>query len=292
MAGALSASSAQILAGGLVSGTNATANFLNGYLQGYLWAQAMSGGGQMQGRDIALEDVARQLVGGDVSGQAAQQLAQYRQMIALASVAQAMTAQSQPQLSHGDMAALLAMFLAAGGSTAQGGNAGGGSRDLGRFFPQSAGAGGFGRTGAGSWGGPVQAGSSGGAVPQRLYNAIIRQESGGNYRAVNPHSGALGIGQVMPANVASWSREALGYSITPQQFLNSPELQDRIIQFKLDQYYREAIGRGLSPDEAVRYVASKWYSGSGDNRNSTRPQNGYPSISAYTHQVLARYHQA
>jgi hypothetical protein len=126
-------------------------------------------------------------------------------------------------------------------------------------------------------------------ITDRLYQAVVKQESGGNYRAVNPHSGALGIGQVMPANVRQWSKEALGYSITPQQFLNSPELQDKIIKHKLGQYYQEAIGKGLSQDEAVRYVASAWYSGSGERRNSLKPQGQYPTIRAYTFAVLNHF---
>lgn len=129
-------------------------------------------------------------------------------------------------------------------------------------------------------------------VQDALFKAVIVQESGGNYSAVNKDSGALGIGQVMPANVPSWSKEALGRSITPKEFLASPELQNKIIKFKLDQYYNEALKKGYSPDDAVRYVAAKWYSGRGENMNSTKPQNGYPSIRAYTMSVLGHYKKA
>ncbi|MDV2992103.1 MAG: hypothetical protein N4J56_001757 [Chroococcidiopsis sp. SAG 2025] len=73
-------------------------------------------------------------------------------------------------------------------------------------------------------------GSSGGSS---LYQAIIGKESGGNYRAVNPDSGALGLGQVMPANVASWTKAALGKSLTPQQFLNDRAAQEKTIEYKL-----------------------------------------------------------
>lgn len=131
-----------------------------------------------------------------------------------------------------------------------------------------------------------------GNVQDALFKAVIVQESGGNYRAVNKDSGALGIGQVMPANVASWSKEALGRSITPQEFLASPDLQNKIIKFKLDQYYQEALKKGYNPDDAVRYVAAKWYSGKGENMNSTKPQNGYPSIRAYTNAVLGHFKKA
>ncbi|TAE97419.1 MAG: lytic transglycosylase domain-containing protein [Oscillatoriales cyanobacterium] len=130
-----------------------------------------------------------------------------------------------------------------------------------------------------------------------LRTAIFGQESGYNYKAVNPNSGALGIAQVMPANIPSWSREALGYQITPNQFLNSPDLQLKIIDYKLNQYYQQAIAAsGGNLDIAVRRVASAWYSGNPNKYNSTTPEytNGvqYPSIANYTLSVLAKFQQA
>ncbi|MGB8690488.1 MAG: transglycosylase SLT domain-containing protein [Microcoleus sp.] len=130
-----------------------------------------------------------------------------------------------------------------------------------------------------------------------LRAAIFGQESGYNYKAVNPNSGALGIAQVMPANIPSWSREALGYQITDNQFLNSPDLQLKIIDYKLNQYYQQAIAAsGGNLDIAVRRVASAWYSGNPSLYNSTTPEytNGvqYPSIANYTLSVLAKFQQA
>ncbi|MEG3926265.1 MULTISPECIES: S8 family serine peptidase [unclassified Microcoleus] len=130
-----------------------------------------------------------------------------------------------------------------------------------------------------------------------LRTAIFGQESGYNYKAVNPNSGALGIAQVMPANIPSWSREALGYQITPNQFLNSPDLQLKIIDYKLNQYYQQAIAAsGGNVDIAVRRVASAWYSGNPNKYNSTAPEytNGvqYPSIANYTLSVLGKFNQA
>lgn len=127
-----------------------------------------------------------------------------------------------------------------------------------------------------------------------LRRAIIGQESGANFRAVNRHSGALGYGQVMPENVADWSREALGYSITPQQFLNSPQLQLQIIDHKLGQYLQHALLASNGNEEvAIRRVASQWYSGRPHLYNSTTPQyyggHRYPSIAEYTLSVLAKY---
>lgn len=140
---------------------------------------------------------------------------------------------------------------------------------------------------------PVSGGRTGGGA-DRLFSAITGQESGGNHRAVNQHSGALGIGQVMPANVRAWSKEALGYEISPETFAARPDLQNQIVRFKLDQYYREGMRVcGGDEREAVRYAAAKWYSGDGNKRNNTRAQTygsgSYPSIAHYSDQVLRRY---
>jgi hypothetical protein len=129
-----------------------------------------------------------------------------------------------------------------------------------------------------------------------LRRSIIGQESAGNFSAVNPDSGALGYGQVMPENVAPWSKDALGYALTPEEFLAHPDLQLTVLNHKLTQYWEDAlIAANGDKDTAVRMVASRWYSGRADWYNSTAPQyyNGteYPSIQAYTLSILERYRQ-
>lgn len=141
-----------------------------------------------------------------------------------------------------------------------------------------------------------------------LRRAIIGQESGGNFLAVNPDSGALGYGQLMEFNVAPWTQAALGRALTPEEFLYNPEAQIQTIDYKLNEYLqRELAFSGsknlsdtsaqalrLSAEEiAVRRVASTWYSGNPNLWNNTRPQyyNGrpYPSIANYTASVWQRY---
>lgn len=126
-----------------------------------------------------------------------------------------------------------------------------------------------------------------------LRRAIIGKESGTNFKAVNPHSGALGYGQVMPANIKSWTKEALGKSLTPQQFLNDSLAQVEVINYKLNQYLQKELSQGLDLDTAVRRVASTWYSGQPGLYNNTKPQsyNGgkYPSIDSYTKDILSRF---
>lgn len=119
----------------------------------------------------------------------------------------------------------------------------------------------------------------------RFISAISGRESGGNYRARNPDSGALGRYQIMPGNVAPWSREALGRSISPNQFYNSPSLQDQIARFKLQQYVRQfgyegaAVAWYAGPGTAKKYLAS-------GGRGYNARQGKYSSISAYALGIL------
>jgi cell wall-associated NlpC family hydrolase len=122
--------------------------------------------------------------------------------------------------------------------------------------------------------------------------AIIGQESGGKFNIVNPHSGALGYGQVMPANVPSWTMEALGYELSTHAFLNSPKLQIKTIKFQLQKAWNSQAGVATE-EEQVRRVASIWYSGQSRLWNNTKPQfykgHPYPSIADYTKSVWRKY---
>lgn len=133
---------------------------------------------------------------------------------------------------------------------------------------------------------PVRGGAGGGSDFDRFINSIIAQESGGNYGAVNRHSGALGRYQIMPSNISSWSRGALGQSITPQQFLSNPQYQDQIAKWQLQNYYNQFGPAG---------AAVAWYAGPGNAQKYVKNPNGwnkkqgnYPSIAQYVAQVLAR----
>lgn len=123
----------------------------------------------------------------------------------------------------------------------------------------------------------------GGNAFERLLNAIAGQESGNNYRAVNRSSGALGKYQIMPGNIASWSKAALGYSITPQQFLRDSAIQDRIARHRMGQYFNKYGAAG---------AALAWYAGEGALKYSSstrnRKQGAYPSMNEYVQQVLRR----
>ncbi len=65
---------------------------------------------------------------------------------------------------------------------------------------------------------------------------------------------ALGKYQVMRSNVAEWTRAALGKSLTPQQFLDSPSAQDAVFEHRFGGYLKK-----YGPDGAAR----AWYAGEG-----------------------------
>ncbi len=128
-----------------------------------------------------------------------------------------------------------------------------------------------------------------------LRRAIFGQESSYNYRAVNPHSGALGFGQVMPGNVASWTEQAGVGRMSPQQFLNNPQAQVAVADFMLGKYLREQSAiTGGDMSTAIRRTAASWYGGPGNAGMyaNTAPQyykgHKYPSFDEYTNSVLQR----
>jgi uncharacterized protein YpmS len=134
-----------------------------------------------------------------------------------------------------------------------------------------------------------------------LSRAIISQESRDNHKSLNPHSQATGLAQIMPANIAAWSKEALGYRISVNEFHHNPTAQKQIINYKLEQYWQDALVESNGNEEvAVLRVASHWYSGSPDLYKSKITQwyrgadgklHRYPSISNYSQSILHKYKQ-
>lgn len=117
-----------------------------------------------------------------------------------------------------------------------------------------------------------------------FFKALAKQESGGNYRAVNSLTGALGKYQVLPSNVAPWARQYLGKSMTSSQFLNSPDLQEQLVKAVLGSYYDKWGPRG---------AAAAWYAGPANHNlhMSTRAQPGGPSIKGYVDSIIGMMNQ-
>jgi hypothetical protein len=66
----------------------------------------------------------------------------------------------------------------------------------------------------------------------KFLGAVSGQESGGNYSVQNS-VGAIGKYQVMYYNVGPWTLQALGRSLSPQEFRNSPQAQDAVARWRL-----------------------------------------------------------
>ena len=67
----------------------------------------------------------------------------------------------------------------------------------------------------------------------RFLYALGQVESGGNYTALNPTSGAYGKYQIMPANWAAWAKLYLGSSTAPQ----TPKNQEIVARRKVTALY-------------------------------------------------------
>jgi phage-related minor tail protein len=87
--------------------------------------------------------------------------------------------------------------------------------------------------------------------------AIKSIESGGDYSALGPitKSGdrAYGAYQVMGANIPSWTKGALGSSMSPSQFLGSQSAQDAVFS----KYFGASLSKFGNPQDA----ASVWFTG-------------------------------
>ena len=180
--------------------------------------------------------------------------------------------------------------------------------------------------------------SSPGSIPQIKSDAFTKltlwalgkQESGFNPQAINKHTGALGLFQVMPQNLwgwnsgleaftpgwldqlgkpkTGWDYEVLGRDITPREFLSNPQLQLAVAQKKLEEYRSKIIesfqkaGRPVDNLEVLKRLAAIWYSGPKaeyfdprrpiDSILSRAPQGAYPSIKAYADSVAGHFLRA
>lgn len=113
--------------------------------------------------------------------------------------------------------------------------------------------------------------------------AVVESSGSGDYKALGPvmTSGSLkgdrayGKYQVMGTNIPSWTKEALGFSMTPQQFLNSSDAQEAVANFQFNKNY-EKYGNW---DD----VASVWFSGRPVKGNTSN--DGYNSVSQYVQKV-------
>lgn len=130
-----------------------------------------------------------------------------------------------------------------------------------------------------------------GSIPfNKIYNAFVGQESGGNYRATNNKTGATGLGQILPQYFQSYANLAGMSGTTFEEYKSNPQVQQKIVYGALQNLYGQALKMANgNPQEAVRMLASRWYSGSFKKSNNYNKFNlAEPSIGEYADSVLRR----
>ena len=105
-----------------------------------------------------------------------------------------------------------------------------------------------------------RAGYEDGGTIEAIKRSLAKIESGGEkdpYLAIGPETKkgnrAYGKYQVMDFNIPTWTQEALGKPMSPQEFLKDAKAQEAVASHKLGQYYKQ---HG-NPDD----VASIWFTG-------------------------------
>lgn len=124
--------------------------------------------------------------------------------------------------------------------------------------------------------------SAGGNPAYRDAIASIESKGSGDYGAVGPTSPsmgrALGRYQIMEANIAPWSQEALGRAVTPDEFLANPHIQDAIFDKKFGGYVNQ-----FGPSGA----AQAWFAGPGGVGKLNRQDSLGTSVGTYANKFNA-----
>ena len=125
-----------------------------------------------------------------------------------------------------------------------------------------------------------------------MRQGTMMQESGGNIRARNGRTNAMGLFQVMPANVRPWTKEHLGKILSIKEFQRDADAQIKVFNGEMGKYLRIAFKRtGGNINKSIRMAAAAWYGGLGAmNRFDVgkRFRANEPSFREYTTKVLSR----
>lgn len=147
---------------------------------------------------------------------------------------------------------------------------------------------------------PMFASVGGNDQLSRLKRAFISQESGGDHNAVNSRTGALGLVQVMPENVGSFTQRYLGRAMTYAEFKNNRAAQELLAERHFEALLVKHSAPGRSEEEIIRRIAAEHYGGPGavEYWNSTgyhaagsryNPYGNEPNMAEYTMSVFRKY---
>ena len=132
---------------------------------------------------------------------------------------------------------------------------------------------------------PVAFDKSWGSVSQAVKDI---ESSGGNYEARGPvvktgdYKGqrALGAYQVMPGNLPEWSKQALGRSVSEEEFLSNPDIQDAVFLDRM----KKAYNKYGTIEDAV----SVWFSGK-SVEEAGNASDGYTTTPEYIQKFQTKY---
>src|SRR3990167_9592021 len=107
--------------------------------------------------------------------------------------------------------------------------------------------------------------------------AISKIESGDNYNAIGKATSkgnkAYGKYQVMYFNIPSWTKEALGKSLTPEQFLKDTKAQEKVFEYKFNQYIKQY--------GSAENAAKVWFGGVGALTNPNAKDINGKTVAQY-----------
>lgn len=122
-----------------------------------------------------------------------------------------------------------------------------------------------------------RAGYADGGDIDNYLTALRKIESSHNYEALGPMTKkgdrAYGAYQVMGANVPSWTKEAVGRSMSPDEFLADKEAQDTTARH----FFGKALNKYGTPQDA----ASVWFTGKPLSQNTTGTTDQYTTLPKY-----------
>jgi len=147
---------------------------------------------------------------------------------------------------------------------------------------------------------PMFASQIGNDQVSRLKRAFISQESDGDHNAVNRRTGALGLVQLLPENVGSFTQKYLGKSYTYAEFKNNRAAQELLATRLFEDMLAKHTAPGRSEEEIIRRIAAEHYGGPGavEYWNSHQyhakgsqynPYGAEPDMAEYTMSVYRKY---
>lgn len=117
--------------------------------------------------------------------------------------------------------------------------------------------------------------------------ASIESRGSGDYSAVGPQNAkmgrALGRYQIMEANIAPWSKAALGKTVSADEFMQSPEIQDAVFDHVFGGYVQR-----FGPEGA----AQAWFAGPGGVGKTDRKDVLGTDVGSYGKKFMALLGQA